>query len=290
MECGAAADTVAAMSQLEWIERSDTTARVLVIAFGGWNDAGDAATGALDHLVEHWAARPVASIDPEDFYDFTATRPVIVRDERGQPSVSWPGVEVLRASPGTDEVVLVRGAEPQLRWRTFSGIVSGLAAELGVELVVTLGAFVAEVPHTRETPVVATAHHGEAEQSLGLDPSHYEGQTGIIGVLHDECRSSDLPSAALWAAIPSYVPSAPSPKAALALVEAVTALLGLSAPTMELTLEAAAYEHEISELVDEDEVTAEYVRGLEELVDADAMVTESPSDMVDEVERFLRDQ
>ncbi len=204
--------------------------------------------------------------------------------------MSWPGVDVLRASPGTDEVVLIRGAEPQLRWRTFSGLVSGLAAELGVELVVTLGAFVAEVPHTRETPVVATAHHSEAEQSLGLDPSHYEGQTGIIGVLHDECRSSDLPSAALWAAIPSYVPSAPSPKAALALVEAVTELLGLSAPTMELTLEAAAYEHEISELVDEDEVTAEYVRGLEELVDADAMVTESPSDMVDEVERFLRDQ
>lgn len=290
MEQGGDADTVTAMSQLHWIERPDAAPRVLLIAFGGWNDAGDAATGAIDHLVEHWDARPAATIDPEEFYDFTATRPLVVADDEGRRSLSWPGAEVLHAAPGGTDVLLLRGAEPQLRWRTFSRIVTELATGLGVELVVTLGAFVAEVPHTRDTPVAAVAHHPDAEQRLGLSPSRYEGPTGILGVLHDACRTSGLASAALWAAIPSYVPSAPSPKAALALVESTTQMLELGAPTMELTLEAAAYEHEISALVAEDEVTAEYVRGLEELADAETMVSESPEDMVDEVERFLRDQ
>lgn len=291
MEPDDAADTVTVMSQLHWTERPEPASPVLVVAFGGWNDAGDAATGALDHLAEHWDARRLAEIDPEDFYDFTATRPVVERDDHDDPHLTWPGVEVLHATgTGGDPVVLVRGPEPQLRWRTFAGLVGDLADELGVRLVLTLGAFVAEVPHTRGTPVVATSHHRDAEQGLDLAPSRYEGPTGIVGVLHHACRARDLPSAALWAAIPSYVPSAPSPKAALALVERLSELLGVSVPTMELTLEAAAYEHEISELVDEDEVTADYVRSLEELVDAEAMVAESPEDMVDEVERFLRDQ
>lgn len=278
------------VAHLRWSGRPAGEGPVLIAAFAGWNDAGDAATSAVAHLARHWNATTFAEVDPEEFYDFTVTRPLIRLDE-GTRRIDWPRNTFRWAQPATTGgVVLLRGVEPQLRWRTFCAQVLEVAEALDCSMVLTLGALLAEVAHSRPTPVFGNAYDTALIERLSLEPSHYEGPTGIVGVLHAECADAGLDSASLWAAVPSYVPSAPSPKAALALVERATALLGASVPTMELTLEAAAYEHEIGELVAEDDSTAEYVRQLEEQHDQDEMAVQSADDMVEEVERFLREQ
>jgi predicted ATP-grasp superfamily ATP-dependent carboligase len=279
------------VAHLSWSERPTGDGPVLIAAFEGWNDAGDAATRAVAHLVEHWGADPFAEIDPEEFYDFTATRPLVRLDDGTTRSIEWPSNSFSWARPeDTGGVVLLRGVEPQLRWRTFCAQVIEVATTLECRLVLTLGALLAEVAHSRPTPVFGNAYDPELIERLRLEPSHYEGPTGIVGVLHAECTAAGIDSASLWAAVPSYVPSAPSPKAALALVERATELIGSTAPTMGLTFEAAAYEHEISELAAEDEATVDYVRHLEEQYDADAMAVQSADDIIEEVERFLREQ
>jgi proteasome assembly chaperone (PAC2) family protein len=264
---------------------------VLVAAFEGWNDAGDAATTAVEHLWEAWEARTIANIDPEEFYDFTSTRPQVRIDEDLERVVDWPADEFGWARPaGTDGVVLLRGVEPQLRWRTFCDEVLSVAERLDCRMVVTLGALLADVAHTRPTPVFGTAYDDEVTELLGLEPSRYEGPTGIVGVLHTECRRRGVHSASLWAAVPAYVPSAPSPKAALALVGRTLTLLGTTAPTTVLEVASVSYERQINELVEEDDGTEEYVRRLEEQHDADQGAIGSADDLVEEVERFLRDQ
>ncbi len=285
------ADTVGPVAQLRWSERPTGDRPVLIAAFEGWNDAGDAATSAVEHLARHWDARPFAEIDPEEFYDFTSTRPQVRLHDGQTRSIEWPGNRFQWARPAdSGGVVLLRGVEPQLRWRTFCAQVIEVAEALDCSMVLTLGALLAEVAHSRPTPVFGNAYDPALIERLSLEPSHYEGPTGIVGVLHAECTEIGLDSASLWAAVPSYVPSAPSPKAALALVERATALIGTEVPTMQLTLEAAAYEHEIGQLVTEDEATADYVRHLEESHDQDEMAVQSADDMVEEVERFLREQ
>lgn len=279
------------MAHLTWSQRPTGDGPVLIAAFEGWNDAGDAATRAVAHLAEHWNAEGFAEIDPEEFYDFTSTRPLVRLDDGLTRSIEWPGNRFSWARPAdSGGVVLLRGMEPQLRWRTFCAQVIEVATALECRLVLTLGALLAEVAHSRPTPVFGNAYDPELIERLHLEPSHYEGPTGIVGVLHAECTAAGLDSASLWAAVPSYVPSAPSPKAALALVERATELMDATAPTMGLTLEAAAYEHEISELAAEDEATVDYVRHLEEQYDANAMAVQSADDIIEEVERFLRDQ
>ncbi len=263
----------------------------MIAAFEGWNDAGDAATAAIAHLARHWDAEEFASVDPEEFYDFTATRPHIRLHDGVTRSIDWPRNTFRWAHPAdTGGVVLLRGVEPQLRWRTFCAQVLEVAQALDCSMVLTLGALLAEVAHSRPTPVFGNAYDAALIERLALEPSRYEGPTGIVGVLHTECAEAGLDSASLWAAVPSYVPSAPSAKAALALVERATELIGASVPTMDLTLEAAAYEHEISQLVDEDDTTADYVHHLEEQHDQDAMAVQSADDLAEEVERFLREQ
>ncbi len=286
-----AADTVGRVAHLRWSGRPTGVGPVMIAAFEGWNDAGDAATSAIDHLARRWSATTFAEVDPEDFYDFTATRPHIRLHDGITRSIDWPRNTFRWAEPAsTGGVVLLRGVEPQLRWRTFCAQVLEVAQALDCSMVLTLGALLAEVAHSRPTPVFGNAYDAEVIERLALEPSHYEGPTGIVGVLHTECAAAGLESASLWAAVPSYVPSAPSAKAALALVERTATLLGAEVPTMELTLEAAAYEHEIGQLVAEDESTAEYVRHLEEQHDQDEMAVQSADDMVEEVERFLREQ
>jgi proteasome assembly chaperone (PAC2) family protein len=264
---------------------------VLIAAFEGWNDAGDAATAAVAHLSRHWGAEDFAEVDPEDFYDFTATRPHIRLHDGVTRSIDWPRNTFGWTHPEqTGGVVLLRGVEPQLKWRTFCAQVLEVATTLDCSMVLTLGALLAEVAHSRPTPVFGNAYDAALIERLSLEPSRYEGPTGIVGVLHTECAEAGLDSASLWAAVPSYVPSAPSAKAALALVERATALIGATVPTMELTLEAAAYEHEITQLVAEDDATVDYVRHLEEQHDHDAMAVQSADDLAEEVERFLREQ
>ncbi len=267
---------------------------VLVAAFEGWNDAGDAATGAVEHMWERWDATTLASIDPEEFYDFTTTRPHVRRDDSGRRTIDWPANEFGWAEPdGTDGVVLLRGVEPQLRWRTFCATVLEVADELGCAWVLTVGALLADVPHTRPTPVFGTAEDPALGGRLALGPSEYQGPTGILGVLQGECATRGIPSASLWAAVPSYAPSAPSPKAAVTLAARAVGLLGTTIDTSVLDLASLSYERQLDELVAEDDTTLEYVHLLERQHDASEPtdgVVPNADQLLDEVERFLREQ
>jgi proteasome assembly chaperone (PAC2) family protein len=269
---------------------------VLVAGFEGWNDAGEAASFAARFLSERWEAELFAEIDPEDFFDFTSTRPQVRLDEGMQRDIVWPSTEMYAASiPGGDrDAIFLIGSEPQLRWRTFCNEIVAVAGEHDVRLVVTLGALLAEVPHSRPVNVVGTTQDPDLVRSLGLQQSSYEGPTGIVGVLHDAFRRTGVPSVSLWATVPTYVPSAPSPKAALALIERLSTLLRAPVATTDLEIASAAYERQIDELVAEDDDTAAYVARLEESADEEAANTAfvesaGSGDLIAEVERFLRD-
>jgi proteasome assembly chaperone (PAC2) family protein len=262
----------------------------MIVAFEGWNDAGDAATTAVAQLEKLWGARPIATIDPEEFYDFTTVRPSVSLDANGRREIHWPTNQLSIATPpNAPEMILFRGVEPQLKWRTFSEEIISIAVELRVRLVMTLGALLADVAHSRPTQVYGTAYEQTVIDALHLEPSRYEGPTGIVGVLHGECAMHGVNTASLWAAVPSYVPSAPSPKAALALVERVCAMLGTTADTAAMVVEAMDYERQISELVSEDDETVAYVRHLEEAHDRDEIAVNTADHLVEEVERFLRE-
>jgi len=261
----------------------------VVVAFEGWNDAGDAASSAVRWFSDRWDATPFADIDPEVFYDFTSTRPE-VRIEDDVRVIDWPSNEFSSTSlPGSGRhVVFLHGVEPQLRWRTFADQVLEVAEALDASMVVTLGALLAEVPHSRPVGVVGTAYDEDVVARLGLTPSQYQGPTGIVGVLHDRCRTAGIESASLWATVPTYVPGAPSPKATLALVEKTAELLGEGVITTDLEIAAASYERQIDELVDDDEETQAYVAALEQHHDEQLKVPE-PGELAEEVERFLRE-
>ncbi len=280
------------MDHVRWTSRPLLHQPVVIAAFEGWNDAGDAATTAARYLVDRWDAELVADIDPEEFYDFTSTRPEVRLDDDGAREIVWPTTEIHAGSiPGAEQDVLVIiGTEPQLRWRTYCGELTEVAQELGARLCLTLGALLAEVPHTRPTPIVGTAYDADVVEGLTLQQSQYEGPTGIVGVLHDAWRQAGLRSASLWATVPAYVPGAPSPKAALALVERAAAMLQTWVPTTDLEIASASYERQVSELVDADEETATYVQSLEERHDIDPGALPTAESIAEEVERFLREQ
>lgn len=280
------------MDPVRWTTRPTLDEPVVIAAFEGWNDAGDAATTAARYLVDRWDAELVADVDPEEFFDFTSTRPEVRLDDEGHREIVWPATEIYTATiPGTDQdVLLVIGTEPQLRWRTYCTALTEVAQQQGARLCLTLGALLAEVPHTRPTPIVGTAYEPEIVAGLELQPSRYEGPTGIVGVLHDAWRRAGLRSASLWATVPAYVPGAPSPKAALALVERAAAMLQTWIPTTDLEIASASYERQVSELVDADEETATYVASLEERHDDDPGILPTAESIAEEVERFLRDQ
>ena len=280
------------MEHVRWTARPELHDPFVIAAFEGWNDAGDAATTAVKTLGEQWGAESFATIDPEEFYDFTSTRPHVRLDDAGHRQIDWPTTAVHVGSiPGSGtDVVIVIGSEPQLRWRTYCAELTELARSSGARLCVTLGALLAEVPHTRPTPIVGTAYEPDTVAGIHLEPSRYEGPTGIVGVLHDAWRQAGLRAASLWATVPSYVPGAPSPKAALALIERVTTMLETSIVTTDLEIAAASYERQVSELVDADEETATYVASLEAHHDEEPGVLPSVESLAEEVERFLRDQ
>jgi proteasome assembly chaperone (PAC2) family protein len=264
---------------------------VIIAAFEGWNDAGEAASHAATYLTEAWEAQEFLTIDPESFYDFTVTRPQVRIVDGDIRAIDWPSNSFSLASPdGAPDVVLLRGIEPQLRWRTFCELVVEVAKELDARLVLSLGALLADVPHSRPTPVFGTAYDQTVIGALDLEPSRYEGPTGIVGVLHAECHGHDLHSASLWATVPSYVAAAPSPKAAHALVERVCELLGTELSCDDLCEAGEEYERQISELVAEDPETEAYVQHLEETHDSDESAVASLDELVAEVERYLRDQ
>ena len=266
---------------------------MLVAAFRGWNDGAQGASLAASFLAQAWEARRFADIDPEEFFDFQATRPHVALEEGLTRRIDWPETAFYHASiPGLErDAVLALGIEPNLRWRTFSEEVVELAQDLEVELVVTLGALLADVPHTRPAPVTGSASDPKLVEELRLASSRYEGPTGIVGVVHDACRRAELPSASLWAAVPHYASLAASPKAALALCLRLADLLGTEFDLADLEQASAAYEAQVSEAVASDEETEAYVQQLEERRDALGEELDMPSGetLAAELTRFLRE-
>jgi proteasome assembly chaperone (PAC2) family protein len=283
--------------ELRMYERPALERPVLVGAFRGWNDGGQAATLATGYLARLWNAQKFAEIDPELFVDFQATRPHVSLDEGSTRRIEWPENAFFRARiPGANrDAVLLIGVEPNYRWRTFTDLVSDLARDLGVELVVTLGALLADVPHSRPSPVTGAATDPHLVDELGLQLSRYEGPTGIVGVLLDACRRSGIPSVSLWAAVPHYVSLAPSPRAARALCDRLSGVLGTEIDVRELAEAEDAYVEQVSEAVAGDAETAAYVEELEQRADSLDLLEESgglPSGeaLAAEIARFLRER
>lgn len=264
---------------------------VMIAAFEGWNDAGEAASTAISFLRSHYDAIEFADIDPEDFFDFTQSRPLVAFDSSGDRRIEWPLSTFSAAHPGGEvpDIILLAGTEPGLRWRTYCRQILAVCRAFDVHLVVTLGALLAEVPHSRPVSVISTAFSSSAARRLQLEQSAYQGPTGIVGVLHDACRTAGIDSAGVWSTVPSYLPGAPSPRAALALVERLSELLGLQVPTAELEIASASYERQVEELLEDDEETGLYITALEERWDQ-GDEPELTTSIADEVERFLRDQ
>jgi proteasome assembly chaperone (PAC2) family protein len=277
------------------VERRPTLRRpVLVCAFRGWNDGGQGASLAAGYLARAWGAERFAEIDPELFFDFQATRPHISFAGENRRQIDWPENAFFAAQmpDATHDIVLLLGTEPNLRWRTFCGTVTSLASELGVELMVTLGSLLADVPHTRPAPVTGNATDPDLVARLGLQPSRYEGPTGIVGALHDACRDVSITSLSLWAAVPHYVSMTPSPRAAKALCDRLATLLELELETSELEEASDAYAHQVSEAVATDADTAAYVEELEQRVDQLLDEDDLPSgdSLAAELTRFLRER
>jgi predicted ATP-grasp superfamily ATP-dependent carboligase len=269
----------------------------LVCAFKGWNDGGEAASIALRYLQERWGAKTFATLDPEEFFDFQVTRPTVRLEDGVSRVIEWPRNDFAAASVRGRDVVLFNASEPNVRWRTFTGAVLDTAKEIHSSMLITLGAFLTDVPHSRPVPVVGSAVDEETADRLGLARSQYEGPTGIVGVLHDASNRAGLPSVSLWAAVPHYLPAAPNPKAALALVERVAELLELPVITEPLTRAVRSWEQTVLGVVQESDELTEYVAQLEAALDENEGRTDMSQEQVPsgdsiaaELERFLREQ
>jgi proteasome assembly chaperone (PAC2) family protein len=273
------------------IETVSELVRPLVIAaFEGWNDAAESATAVVDHLMKVWNAKVVAAIDPEDYYDFQVNRPSIGIDENGFRKLTWPSTHIAVASPPDldRDVILVRGIEPNMRWRQFTAEILDALEELGGEMVVTLGALLSDSPHTRPIPVSGSSTEPDVLERLALEQSTYEGPTGIVGVLQDACTRIDMPAVSYWAAVPHYVAQPPCPKATLALITRLEDLLESPIPLGDLPEEARAWERGVDELAEEDEDIAEYVRSLEESRDTADLPEASGEAIAREFQRYLK--
>jgi proteasome assembly chaperone (PAC2) family protein len=262
---------------------------VVVVAFEGWNDAADAATGVIDHLLDAWAAEPVDEIDPEDYYDFQVNRPTIALSDDGR-SITWPTTRLFVARPlGSDrDVLLVRGLEPNMRWRAYCEELLTWVDRFGANLVVTLGALLADSPHTRPVPVTGHASDAALSAALDLDVSLYEGPTGINGVFVDAVAANDLPCVSLWAAVPAYVSQTQCPKATLALLGRLEEVLGAPLPVGDLAEASRAWERGVDDLSRQDPEIAEYVEALEEARDTSDLPEASGDAIAREFERYLK--
>ncbi|MEZ5211726.1 PAC2 family protein [Gordonia sp. (in: high G+C Gram-positive bacteria)] len=269
---------------------------VLIAAFGGWNDAGDAASAAIEHLSLTWDATELYDIDPDDYYDYQSSRPIVTLRDGVTRRLEWPstGISYCRLPHADRDLILVLGLEPNLRWRSFCQEIVNLAVIMEVQTVVTLGALLADTPHTRPVPISGSAPTAEAAERYGLQESKYEGPTGITGVLQDAFIQAGVPAVALWASVPHYIGHPPNPKATLALLTRLQDLLDLSIPLGVLPDQAAQWEQTISEMTLEDDEMAGYVHELEEREDADraeaaAELTEVDGDtLAAEFEKYLR--
>jgi proteasome assembly chaperone (PAC2) family protein len=250
----------------------------MVCAFKGWNDAGEAATAALSYIKGSFDAHDVGGIDPEEFYDFTAVRPTVRLTEGSVRKIEWPenSFSVARVAGADADLVLLHGVEPSLRWRRFTDDVIAAARELGAQMVITLGALLAEVPHSRPVAVTGITSDEGLVERLGLEPPSYEGPTGIVGVLQRACADAGLPAVSLWASVPHYVAASPNPKVALALVRAFEGAAGLAVDGGELEEAAEDYERQVTVAVASDPEVKAFVERLENAMDEDQ--AENPPD------------
>jgi proteasome assembly chaperone (PAC2) family protein len=284
------------MQPLIWESRPDgLRAPAMVCAFTGWNDAGDAASAALRFVGSSLGASRFAQIDPEDFFDFQQTRPKIRLVDGRTREIEWPAVEVFaaRVPRAPRDLILVQGSEPSMRWRSFSRLIVDLAEATGTQLVVSLGALLADVPHTRPVHITGLSSDEGLTERLGISSASYEGPTGIVGIVHSACQEAGLPSASLWASVPHYVAAAPNPKAALALVRKLEGLVGVSVDAGELESAAADYERQVSLAVQSDPDVQAFVERLEQAAEQEEGSmdpTDLPSGDViaREFQRFLR--
>ena len=278
---------------------------VMLIAFSGWNDAAEAATGATSHILGAWTDAEhavndqvgvvpelIADIDPEEFYDFQVNRPIVDIDESQIRSLTWPGAQIFGlATPNFDfDLIIVRGVEPSMKWKTFTHDLLDLADDLEVQMIITLGSMLADAPHSRPITVTGSGAHPDLAKRLGVEVSRYEGPTGILGVISDACIRRGIDAISLWAAIPHYASNSPSPKATLALINALEDFLEISLPQGDLHTDSLEWESEVDELAREDSDVAEYVKALEESKDSALLSDVSGEDLARELERFLRRQ
>ncbi|WP_305859528.1 PAC2 family protein [Amycolatopsis sp. CA-230715] len=273
-------------------ERDATPQPVMVVAFEGWNDAGDAASRAVEHLQLNWDATPLAELSPDEYYDFQVSRPNVRMVDGVTRRIEWPTTRLSVCRPdGFDrDVVLVQGPEPNMRWRAFCAELLEYMDQLGVTTVVTLGALLADTPHTRSVPVTGTAYDAAAAARFGLERNRYQGPSGIVGILQDACVQAGIPAVSIWAAVPHYVSHPPSPKATLALLHKLEDVLDVEIPLGALPEQAEEWERTVTEMADEDDEIAEYVRSLEEREEEPELtVDEGSGDKIAaEFERYLR--
>jgi proteasome assembly chaperone (PAC2) family protein len=263
---------------------------IMVLAFQGWNDAGEAATGTIEHLEDSWDARELTTIDPDEYYDFQVSRPTVHFNDDGVRQIEWPTTRISLAKPedASRDIVLVRGIEPNMRWRAFCAELLDIAATLNVTEAVSLGALLADVPHTRPVPVTVSASEDVVAKSLGLEASRYEGPVGIIGVFQNAATRAGVKATSIWAAVPHYVSQSPCPKATLVLIAKIEDLLGESIPLGDLPDEAQAWQHGVEEMTTEDPEIADYVARLERARDTTELPEASGEHIAKEFERYLR--
>ncbi len=282
------------MDPVQWEgEPPELRSPTLVCAFAGWNDAASAATTALEAVAASLDSEVVATIDPEDFYDFQVNRPTIRLVEGQTREIDWPANTLLSVRVPTAErdLVLLSGAEPNVRWRTFADAIVAAADRLGVEMIVSLGALMADVAHTRPVPITGLASDPDLVEQLGMSRSSYEGPTGIVGVVHDACRRHGMTSASLWAAVPHYVAAVPNPKAALALLRRLESLTGIAIEASELEDASERFTEQVDQAVSANPEIEELVRNLEASQEEDYEISQdmpSADDIAQEFQRFLR--
>ncbi len=270
---------------------------VMIIAFSGWNDAGEAATGAIKHLLNAWRddtnttiPELIADVEPEDFYDFQVNRPIILVDESQIRSITWPDTSVYALSTPQfkHDLVIVKGVEPSMRWKTFTREILDLADDLEVSLIITMGSLLADTPHSRPITVTGSAAHPDIAKRLAVEISRYEGPTGILGIIQNGCLKRGIDAISLWAAVPHYASASPSPKASLALIGAIEDFLNIAIPSGDLLEQSDEWEKSVDELAKEDSEVADYVKSLEESKDAADLPDVSGEMIAKEFERYLR--
>ena len=291
------------MKHVEWRNTPDLNDAMLILAFEGWNDAGDAASTALDYVARRFDAEIVATIDPEPFFDFGSTRPMIRLREGGSRTIEWPEVAFSVLDAGERPLVVLTGPEPRLMWRTFCEQVVAVAQRLNVTTAISLGALLAEVHHAQPVSVFGASSDADLTARLGLRKSTYSGPTGIVGVLQDALQRAEVPAMSLWASVPTYVPSSTSPKAALALVERLVEVLDIQLSAGDLRIAANRYERQVDDMLDEDDELADYAQQIllasvddedePEIADDPAGFSFDDVDgdaLIEDLEQFLRDQ